>query len=240
MRRQVWALTVLVSLLFQPVAGANPAAGDVTPQGQTGTSTGKRIVWTLIGAGIGFGAGLMFGLRQFDDAIDSDRKVWTSALVGAGAGGVAGAWLSGRGSPNPAIRRAPPLTAPHHSAIVAEPIEGRRSVDRRIVASVRDYNDAFLRHSRPAADHGRDEPRMLADRERDEPRMLAESQPDSLRNGIIAGAIVGGIVGLVVVPATECKSSNPECPNLLRIGVGIPAVAGGAAIGALVDKLFEE
>ena len=57
---------------------------------------------------------------------------------------------------------------------------------------------------------------------------------------MIAGAIVGGIVGLVVVPATECKSSNPECPNLLRIGVGIPAVAGGAAIGALVDKLFEE
>ena len=240
MRRQVWALTVLVSLLFQALARANPATGDVTPQGQTGTSTGKRVVWTLIGAGIGFGAGLMFGLRQFDDAIDSDRKVWTSALVGAGAGGVAGALLSGRGSPNPAIRPAPPLSPPHHSAIVAEPLEGRRSVDRRLVASVREYNDTFLRHSPPAADHERDEPRMLADHGQHEPRIHPDSQPDSLRNGMIAGAIVGGIVGLVVVPATECKSSNPECPNLLRIGVGIPAVAGGAAIGALVDKLFEE
>jgi hypothetical protein len=41
------------------------------------------------------------------------------------------------------------------------------------------------------------------------------------------------------VPASECKPSNPECPTILRIGVGIPAVASGAAIGALVDKLWK-
>jgi hypothetical protein len=53
------------------------------------------------------------------------------------------------------------------------------------------------------------------------------------------GAAIGGIIGIGVVPASECKPSNPECPALLRVGVGIPAVAGGAAIGALIDKLWK-
>jgi hypothetical protein len=33
---------------------------------------------------------MMLGLSAFDDAIDSDRKVWTSAAVGAAAGGLLG------------------------------------------------------------------------------------------------------------------------------------------------------
>jgi hypothetical protein len=53
---------------------------------------------------------------------------------------------------------------------------------------------------------------------------------DPLWNGMAVGAAIGGVIGLGVVPATECKPSNPECPTLLRIGVGIPAVAGGAAV----------
>jgi hypothetical protein len=39
--------------------------------------------------------------------------------------------------------------------------------------------------------------------------------------------------------SSECKPSNPAYPTLLRIGVGIPAVASGAAVGALVDKLWK-
>ena len=52
------------------------------------------MLWTVAGAGAGFAAGVFIGLNKFDDALYSDRKVWTSAIVGAAAGGVAGALLS--------------------------------------------------------------------------------------------------------------------------------------------------
>jgi hypothetical protein len=52
-------------------------------------SSSKRVVWTLVGIGAGFAAGLYIGLNAFDDAVNSDQKVWTSALVGATAGGLA-------------------------------------------------------------------------------------------------------------------------------------------------------
>ena len=48
---------------------------------------GRAALWTSAGAGAGFGIGLWAGLTTFDDAINSDRKVWTSAIVGAAAGG---------------------------------------------------------------------------------------------------------------------------------------------------------
>lgn len=54
-----------------------------------------QVVWTISGAGAGFGVGLWVGLSAFDDAVNSDRKVWTSAVVGAGVGAVAG-YLIGR------------------------------------------------------------------------------------------------------------------------------------------------
>ena len=52
-------------------------------------------LWTISGASAGFGIGLWAGLSAFDDAVNSDRKVWTSAIVGAGVGAVAG-YLIGR------------------------------------------------------------------------------------------------------------------------------------------------
>jgi hypothetical protein len=71
-------------------------------------------------------------------------------------------------------------------------------------------------------------------------RPAQSAQPgDPLWNGMAIGAAIGAAIGMGVVPASECKPSNPECPALLRIGVGIPAVAGGAALGALVDKLWK-
>jgi hypothetical protein len=48
------------------------------------------MLWTVSGAGAGFSIGLCAGLSAFDDAVNSDRKVWTSAIVGAGVGAVAG------------------------------------------------------------------------------------------------------------------------------------------------------
>ena len=50
----------------------------------------SEVVWTVSGGGVGFGIGLWAGLTAFDDAVNSDRKVWTSAIVGAGVGAVAG------------------------------------------------------------------------------------------------------------------------------------------------------
>jgi hypothetical protein len=69
-------------------------------------SSGKRVAWTIIGAAAGFGAGMFLGLNAFDDAINSDRKVWTTAIVGAAAGGFAGAFLSRNVGRTPASARA--------------------------------------------------------------------------------------------------------------------------------------
>jgi hypothetical protein len=51
------------------------------------SAEGRTALWTSVGAGAGFGIGLWAGLTAYDDAIDSDRKVWTSAIIGAAAGG---------------------------------------------------------------------------------------------------------------------------------------------------------
>lgn len=48
------------------------------------------VTWTIGGAGAGFGVGLWAGLSAFDDAINSERKVWTTAVVGAAVGAVGG------------------------------------------------------------------------------------------------------------------------------------------------------
>jgi len=58
-------------------------------------SVGSRIAWTAAGAGAGFGVGLFAGLAAFDDALYSDRKVWTSVIAGSAAGGITG-YLLGR------------------------------------------------------------------------------------------------------------------------------------------------
>jgi hypothetical protein len=75
-----WGRTVVAVCLL--LAGATGA--DAQPTASRG---GRTALWTGIGAGAGFGVGLYAGLAAFDDAINSDRKVWTSAIVGAAAGG---------------------------------------------------------------------------------------------------------------------------------------------------------
>jgi hypothetical protein len=150
MQRRVFCLVVIVSVLFQSAASAAPDPQAV-PQGRR-SSTGTRVVWTLIGAGLGFGAGLVFGLRQFDDAIDSDRKVWTSALVGAGAGGVAGALLSGRGAGNnPALGPSPPTGLDNQRITAAFTMEQSATATTRLAERVRSFNATSFNLDRGAS-----------------------------------------------------------------------------------------
>ena len=76
---------------------------------QSGTEdrSRARVLWTIAGGSAGFGVGLWAGLTAFDDAVNSDRKVWTSAVVGAGIGAAAG-YLIGRARDR--SRRAPAHT----------------------------------------------------------------------------------------------------------------------------------
>jgi hypothetical protein len=209
------AAVLLVALiqLCVPV-GTWAQTSTSTPPPQR-SSTTKRVVWTIIGAGIGFGAGVMFGLNRFDDAINSDRKVWISAIVGAVAGGIAGGTLS---------RDARPGFMPAPRTTVADPIV----LPRRTEAT------DFALRSRVAAANTR----AFALGRAQQPR-AARAEQDPLWEGMAIGAAVGAGVGLIAVPAKECTPVNPECPKMLRIGVGIPAIAVGAAVGALADKVWK-
>lgn len=98
-----------IALIGLAIVGGPVSADDGQAPAQSPSSTrssGKRIAWTVIGAAAGFGAGVFLGLNAFDDAVNSDRKVWTTAIVGAAAGGLAGAFLSRN------VGRAPKTFAP--------------------------------------------------------------------------------------------------------------------------------
>lgn len=97
-------------VLFLLPALSSPALAQ-----QPARHSSRTAVWTVVGAGAGFGIGLWAGLAAFDDAINSDRKVWTSAIAGAAAGGTL-AYLLARGrrssSPSRSGSRAGPAAAP--------------------------------------------------------------------------------------------------------------------------------
>jgi hypothetical protein len=86
---------LVMFLLVASLIGVGPAAAD--QQGRSPaprqTSSKGRWIGLAAGAGAGFAAGVWFGLSRFDDSINSDRKVWTSAIVGAAAGGLGGFFL---------------------------------------------------------------------------------------------------------------------------------------------------
>jgi hypothetical protein len=102
MIRKTIGLVLLASVFIQGTAFAQTTAAPARPRSST-----KRVVWTILGAGAGFGAGMFFGLNKFDDSINSDRKVWTSAILGAAGGALAGGLLSRnrkRGLPSSALQ----------------------------------------------------------------------------------------------------------------------------------------
>ena len=92
----------LLALILGGLTGLSSTANAQARSGNSGRGT---VIWTIAGAGGGFGAGLWIGLTKFDDAINSDRRVWTSAAVGAAVGAVGGYLLgrarAGRSRSNP-------------------------------------------------------------------------------------------------------------------------------------------
>jgi hypothetical protein len=84
MTKRLVSGTLVAVLLVSTVVSADGGATN-PPSGP-----GLRPAWTFVGIGAGFGVGLWAGLTAFDDSTDSDRKVWTSAMVGAAAGGLIG------------------------------------------------------------------------------------------------------------------------------------------------------
>ena len=124
MLRKAFCLGLIGLLLSHAPAWADTGVRPSPPAPRAGSTT-TRVAWTLVGIGAGFAAGLFIGLNALDDSVNSDRKVWTSALVGAAAGGLAGNLLSrsvGRSS-NLGVKRAdtPRVDVSTASAFSASP-----------------------------------------------------------------------------------------------------------------------
>ncbi len=86
---RAWIGCTLVVFLMSAVFAQQP---------QTAAKQEKetwRTVGTVAGGAGGFLLGLGIGLSAYDDAINSDQKVWTAAIVAAVAGGVGG-YFAGR------------------------------------------------------------------------------------------------------------------------------------------------
>ena len=60
---------------------------------------------------------------------------------------------------------------------------------------------------------------------------------DKLWNGMLIGAGIGAAVGMLVAPPAFCGNNDSECTTIVRVVIGLPAIAGGVGIGALVDGL---
>jgi hypothetical protein len=60
---------------------------------------------------------------------------------------------------------------------------------------------------------------------------------DTIWNGILIGAGIGAVAGMLVAPPAFCGSNDSECAAIVRVAIGLPAIAGGIGIGALVDGL---
>lgn len=88
-------MTVNMRLLTLTVAVMIGLGSALHAQAPSANSSRGTVTWTIAAAGGGFGIGLWAGLTKFDDAVNSERKVWTTAIVGAAVGGVAG-YLIGR------------------------------------------------------------------------------------------------------------------------------------------------
>lgn len=67
---------------------------------------------------------------------------------------------------------------------------------------------------------------------------LQKNDPDSLWNGMLIGAGVGAAAGMLFAPQALCGSHDTECAVIVRAAIGLPVLAGGIGIGALVDGLM--
>lgn len=98
MTRTVTLAVLIVMLVASSAVSAQTVAS--TPNSGAGHTT----LWTLVGAGAGFGVGIWAGLHVFDDSVNSERKVWTTTIVSTAAGAVLG-HLIGRSRSRPSVQR---------------------------------------------------------------------------------------------------------------------------------------
>jgi hypothetical protein len=111
MFRKICGLALVGLLLIHTAPVSAEPERPQAPASAKARSTTRRVLWTIVGAGAGFAAGVFLGLNQFDDAINSDRKVWTTAIVGAVGGGVAGALISRNVGRGPSVRTRRPASS---------------------------------------------------------------------------------------------------------------------------------
>jgi hypothetical protein len=114
MSRRSLILAIIALFVSVSLASADTAAAIQT------SDRAFKPIWTIVGAGGGFGLGVWAGLHWFDDAIHSDRKVWTTAILSAAAGGVLGYLVDRhRARPRTAPSRQPALRLPEYEAALA-------------------------------------------------------------------------------------------------------------------------
>ncbi len=146
-------------LILIPGSMASMAAGEIDDRAANSTARSNRgrVVGTVVGAAGGFALGLFAGLNWFDDAVDSDRKVWTTAIAFAAAGGAAGYFIgrsvdSRRAAPRPPVRAVsnlPPVTMLKFRLEAAPRIATWPSVRTLFLSDPRAAGDASRR--RPGA-----------------------------------------------------------------------------------------
>jgi hypothetical protein len=65
----------------------------------------------------------------------------------------------------------------------------------------------------------------------------AVRERDSLANGLLIGAGIGAAVGMLLMPQLMCGAHDTECSTIVRAVIGLPSIAGGLGIGAIVDAV---